>query len=100
MCPPPDCRPSVGASAPKGTCRWLSPFGGSAKKSVSHQVFRKYDEMHPVRPHGSPKCIMTRPSDTEENLKISFGCSVHVHPGCRLDTNAFLSVHRSRSGHD
>ncbi|CAN7092478.1 unnamed protein product [Brassica rapa subsp. narinosa] len=29
MCPPPDCRPSVGASAPKGTCRWLSPFGGS-----------------------------------------------------------------------
>ncbi|CAN7089066.1 unnamed protein product [Brassica rapa subsp. narinosa] len=30
MRPPPDCRPSVGASAPKGTCRWLSPFGGSA----------------------------------------------------------------------
>ncbi|CAF2098342.1 unnamed protein product, partial [Brassica napus] len=29
MRPPPDCRPSVGASAPKGTCRWLSPFGGS-----------------------------------------------------------------------
>ncbi|CAF1943041.1 unnamed protein product, partial [Brassica napus] len=27
--PPPDCRPSVGASAPKGTCRWLSPFGGA-----------------------------------------------------------------------
>ncbi|CAN6871628.1 unnamed protein product [Brassica oleracea] len=30
MRPPPDCRPSVGASAPKGTCRSLSPFGGSA----------------------------------------------------------------------
>ncbi|CAN7105528.1 unnamed protein product [Brassica rapa subsp. narinosa] len=30
MRPPPNCRPSVGASAPKGTCRWLSSFGGSA----------------------------------------------------------------------
>ncbi|WZZ71389.1 hypothetical protein YC2023_082759 [Brassica napus] len=30
MHPPPDCRPSIGTSAPKGTCRWLSPFGGSA----------------------------------------------------------------------
>ncbi|CAN6848887.1 unnamed protein product [Brassica oleracea var. botrytis] len=30
MRPPPDCRPLVGGSAPKGTCHWLSPFGGSA----------------------------------------------------------------------
>ncbi|KFK23601.1 hypothetical protein AALP_AAs48356U000200 [Arabis alpina] len=30
MCPPPDCRPAVGALAPTGTCRRLSPFGGSA----------------------------------------------------------------------
>ncbi|CAG7870784.1 unnamed protein product [Brassica rapa] len=28
MRPPPDSRPSVGALAPKGMCRWLSPFGG------------------------------------------------------------------------
>ncbi|KAL0685408.1 hypothetical protein Bca4012_052256 [Brassica carinata] len=26
---PPDYRPSVRASAPKGTCHWLSPFGRS-----------------------------------------------------------------------
>ena len=30
MRPPPVCRPAVGASAPKGTCRWLSQRGGRA----------------------------------------------------------------------
>ncbi|CAF2106856.1 unnamed protein product [Brassica napus] len=34
MRPPPDCRPLVGDSAPKGTCRWLSSFGGSAVRTA------------------------------------------------------------------
>ncbi|CAF2098443.1 unnamed protein product [Brassica napus] len=41
MRPPPDCRPSVGASAPKGTCRWLSPFGGSAVRTALNYNYHK-----------------------------------------------------------
>ncbi|CAN7022592.1 unnamed protein product, partial [Brassica rapa subsp. trilocularis] len=40
MRPPPDCRPSVGASAPKGTCRWLSPFGGSTVRTALNYNYR------------------------------------------------------------
>ncbi|KAK9048555.1 hypothetical protein SSX86_030886 [Deinandra increscens subsp. villosa] len=42
MCPSPVCRPAVGASAPKGTCRGLSPCDGrvvrAALKYNSHQA--------------------------------------------------------------
>ncbi|CAN6801589.1 unnamed protein product [Brassica oleracea] len=41
MRPPPDCRPSVGASAPKGTCRWLSPFGGSAVRTALNYNYHR-----------------------------------------------------------
>ncbi|WZZ71354.1 hypothetical protein YC2023_082724 [Brassica napus] len=41
MRPPPDCRPSVGASAPKGTCRWLSPFGGSAVRTTLNYNYHR-----------------------------------------------------------
>ncbi|CAN7055019.1 unnamed protein product [Brassica oleracea var. botrytis] len=41
MCPPPDCRPSVGASAPKGTCRWLSSFGGSAVRTALNYNYHR-----------------------------------------------------------
>ncbi|CAN7093039.1 unnamed protein product [Brassica rapa subsp. narinosa] len=41
MRPPPDCRPSVGASAPKGTCRWLSPFGGSAFRTALNYNYHR-----------------------------------------------------------
>ena len=34
MRPPPDCRPTVGASAPKGTCRRLSSRGGCAVRAA------------------------------------------------------------------
>ncbi|CAF2374788.1 unnamed protein product, partial [Brassica napus] len=40
--PPPDCRPSVGASAPKGTCRWLSPFGGSAVRTALNYNYHRW----------------------------------------------------------
>ncbi|WZZ14945.1 hypothetical protein YC2023_108034 [Brassica napus] len=38
---PPDCRPSVGASAPKGTCRWLSPFGGSTVRTALNYNYHR-----------------------------------------------------------
>ncbi|KAG7530489.1 hypothetical protein ISN45_Un32g000030 [Arabidopsis thaliana x Arabidopsis arenosa] len=41
MRPPPDCRPSVGASAPKGTCRWLSPFGGSVVRTALNYNYHR-----------------------------------------------------------
>ncbi|CAN7100063.1 unnamed protein product [Brassica rapa subsp. narinosa] len=41
MRPPPDCRPSVGASAPKGTCHWLSPFGGSAVRTALNYNYHR-----------------------------------------------------------
>ncbi|CAG7862963.1 unnamed protein product [Brassica rapa] len=41
MRPPPDCRPSVGASAPKGTCCWLSPFGGSAVRTALNYNYHR-----------------------------------------------------------
>ncbi|CAN6989850.1 unnamed protein product [Brassica rapa subsp. trilocularis] len=41
MRPPPDCRPSVGASAPKGTCRWLSPFVRSAIKTALNYNYHR-----------------------------------------------------------
>ncbi|CAF2098433.1 unnamed protein product [Brassica rapa subsp. narinosa] len=41
MRPPPDCRPSIGASAPKGTCRWLSPFGGSAVRTALNYNYHR-----------------------------------------------------------
>ncbi|CAN7022717.1 unnamed protein product [Brassica rapa subsp. trilocularis] len=41
MRPLPDCRPSVGASAPKGTCRWLSPFGGSAVQTALNYNYHR-----------------------------------------------------------
>ncbi|CAN7100440.1 unnamed protein product, partial [Brassica rapa subsp. narinosa] len=41
MRPPPDCRPSVGASAPKGTCRWLSPFCGSAVRTALNYNYHR-----------------------------------------------------------
>ncbi|CAF2086299.1 unnamed protein product [Brassica napus] len=41
MRPPPDCRPSVGASAPKGMCRWLSPFGGSAVRTALNYNYHR-----------------------------------------------------------
>ncbi|CAN6973946.1 unnamed protein product [Brassica rapa subsp. trilocularis] len=44
MHPPPDCRPSVGASAPKGTCRWLSPFGGSAVRTALNYNYHRAAE--------------------------------------------------------
>ncbi|WZY70707.1 LOW QUALITY PROTEIN: hypothetical protein YC2023_002947 [Brassica napus] len=44
MRPPPDCRPSVGASAPKGTCRWLSPFGGSAVRTALNYNYHRVAE--------------------------------------------------------
>ncbi|WZY99698.1 hypothetical protein YC2023_072027 [Brassica napus] len=34
-------RPSVGASAPKGTCRWLSPFGGSAVRTALNYNYHR-----------------------------------------------------------
>ncbi|WZY99841.1 hypothetical protein YC2023_072170 [Brassica napus] len=37
----PDCRPSVGASAPKGTCRWLSPFDGSAVRTALNYNYHR-----------------------------------------------------------
>ncbi|CAN6907171.1 unnamed protein product [Brassica oleracea] len=47
MRPPPDCRPSVGASAPKGTCRWLSPFGGSAvRTALNYNYHRAAGRIH------------------------------------------------------
>ncbi|CAF2380458.1 unnamed protein product [Brassica napus] len=39
--PPPDCRPSEGASAPKGTCRWLSLFGGSAVRTALNYNYHR-----------------------------------------------------------
>ncbi|KAG7527903.1 hypothetical protein ISN44_Un245g000010 [Arabidopsis suecica] len=41
MRPPPDCRPSVGASAPKGTCRWLSLFGGSVVRTALNYNYHR-----------------------------------------------------------
>ncbi|WZZ15105.1 hypothetical protein YC2023_108194 [Brassica napus] len=41
MHPLPDCRPSVGASAPKGTCRWLSPFDGSAVRTALNYNYHR-----------------------------------------------------------
>ncbi|KAG7528680.1 putative transposase Ptta/En/Spm plant [Arabidopsis suecica] len=41
MRPPPDCRPSVGASAPKGTCRWPSPFGGSVVRTALNYNYHR-----------------------------------------------------------
>ncbi|CAN7092454.1 unnamed protein product [Brassica rapa subsp. narinosa] len=41
MRPPPDFRPSVGASAPKGTCSWLSPFGGSAVRTTLNYNYHR-----------------------------------------------------------
>ncbi|CAN7093054.1 unnamed protein product [Brassica rapa subsp. narinosa] len=60
---PPDCRPSLGASAPpdlvvgplrmmgtsvvgtttspKGTCRWLSPFGGSTVRTALNYNYHR-----------------------------------------------------------
>ncbi|CAN6989896.1 unnamed protein product [Brassica rapa subsp. trilocularis] len=38
---PLDCRPSVGASAPKGTCRWLSLFGGSAVRTALNYNYHR-----------------------------------------------------------
>ncbi|WZZ77072.1 hypothetical protein YC2023_097649 [Brassica napus] len=50
MRPPPDCRPSVGASAPKGTCRWLSPFGGSAvRTALNYNYHRAADDLNTRR---------------------------------------------------
>ncbi|KAL0853201.1 hypothetical protein Bca101_058353 [Brassica carinata] len=40
MCPPHVCRPSVGASAPKGTCRWLSPFASAARTALNYYYHR------------------------------------------------------------
>ncbi|CAG7863628.1 unnamed protein product [Brassica rapa] len=41
MHPLPDCRPSVGASAPKGTCRWLSPFDRSAVRTALNYNYHR-----------------------------------------------------------
>ncbi|CAN7100377.1 unnamed protein product [Brassica rapa subsp. narinosa] len=41
MRPLPDYRPSVGASAPKGTCRWLSPFGGSTVRTALNYNYHR-----------------------------------------------------------
>ncbi|CAN7105483.1 unnamed protein product [Brassica rapa subsp. narinosa] len=41
MRPPPDSRSSVGALAPKGTCRWLSPFGGSAVRTALNYNYHR-----------------------------------------------------------
>ncbi|CAF2086545.1 unnamed protein product [Brassica napus] len=41
MRPPPDCRPSVEASAPKGTCRWVSQFGGSAVRTALNYNYHR-----------------------------------------------------------
>ncbi|WZZ15015.1 hypothetical protein YC2023_108104 [Brassica napus] len=50
MRPPPDCRPSIGASAPKGTCRWLSPFGGSAvQTALNYNYHRVADDLNTRR---------------------------------------------------
>ncbi|CAN6848881.1 unnamed protein product [Brassica oleracea] len=38
---PLDCRPSVVASAPKGMCRWLSPFGGSAVQTALNYNYHR-----------------------------------------------------------
>ncbi|CAN7092790.1 unnamed protein product [Brassica rapa subsp. narinosa] len=41
MHPPPDCRPSVGASAPEGTCRWLSSFGRSTVRTALNYNYHR-----------------------------------------------------------
>ncbi|CAN6848901.1 unnamed protein product [Brassica oleracea] len=38
---PPDYRPSVRASAPKGTCHWLSPFGRSALRTALNYNYHR-----------------------------------------------------------
>ncbi|CAN7077081.1 unnamed protein product [Brassica oleracea var. botrytis] len=67
MRPAPDCRPSVGASAPKGTCRWLSPFGGSAVRTALNYNYH--------RAAGRILCRL---------LKYATGC-VHGYHGSWLD---------------
>ncbi|CAF2086651.1 unnamed protein product [Brassica napus] len=42
MRPLPDCRPSVGSLAPKGTCRWLSPFGGSTVRTALNYNYHRW----------------------------------------------------------
>ncbi|WZZ78136.1 LOW QUALITY PROTEIN: hypothetical protein YC2023_098708 [Brassica napus] len=44
MRPPPDCRPSLGGSAPKGTCRWLSSFGGSTVRTAWNYNYHRAAE--------------------------------------------------------
>ncbi|CAG7875958.1 unnamed protein product [Brassica rapa] len=41
MRPSPDCRPSVAASAPKGTCRWLSLFSGSTVRTALNYNYNR-----------------------------------------------------------
>ncbi|CAF2098285.1 unnamed protein product [Brassica napus] len=41
MRPLPDCRPLVGASAPKGTCRWLSLFDGSVVRTALNYNYHR-----------------------------------------------------------
>ncbi|CAN6998506.1 unnamed protein product [Brassica rapa subsp. trilocularis] len=41
MRPPPNSRPSVRASAPKGTCCSICPFGGSAVRTALNYNYHR-----------------------------------------------------------